>query len=495
MTRYHTRILFFFLLGAFTSGRLFSQEIYELSAGNAAQPSLAVKQSDGLLIRDGMGKETFYRRDTRFDGGTEWLGYYARDARQALQWPTSDQGPMKIGTQLADQQWQFTPSRMTVRSLGNVTTNKNTIPNLREVLPTSSVNLGQVGTGLADAGRLVSLNWQSHQAPIPIQLGFGDVQRRTFLSRGASGGLNLVPQNAFGSQSWHIVPVGNGLARVQYINNGSVLALGCQNNSSPLDLYALADRADQLWRINPYPGASGCYALESLQYPGQAITFHQNQVVLSPIAYSPYQQWWPTAPILPPAQPVYRNVQQNVVPNPPLSPAKVELANRHSDALIVLLADRRPSGSAQKLRIAAGQSQSVVLERDAGATLIETYEVAGGYGGYDRREYRTSIPPVSLYDVSVYEEFLQSIAIDATGTSPNPIEDINYQPRSIGMFVVPPGAALPDQTQFDLHRMATAAKNPGGVRRLAPEDYDQKNPPSEPLKDILRQYQQRRGSF
>lgn len=480
---------------SFFVDQLFGQEVFELSAGNVAQPSLAVRQADGLLIRDGSGQETFYRRDARFDGGSEWLGYYARDARQALQWPSSNQGPMKIGTQQADQQWQFTPSRMTIRSLGNAPSPRNAVRGNRDVLPPTSANLGPVGTGVADTGRLVSLNWNAHQAPIPIQLGFGDAQRRTFLSRGTAGGLNLVPQNAFGSQNWSIVPVGNGLARVQYINNGSILALGCQNNSSPLDLYALADRADQLWRINPYPGASGCYALESLQYPGQALTFHQNQVVLSPIVYSPYQQWWPTAPILPPAQPVYRNVQQNVIPNPPLPPARVELANRHTDALIVLLADRRPSGTAQKIRIAAGQSQTVSMERDAGATLIETYEVAGGYGGYDRREYRTSIPPVSLYDVSVYEEFLQSIAIDATGTSPNPIEDINYQPRSVGMFIVPPGAALPDQAQFDLHRLATSAKNPGGVRRLSPEDYDQKNPPAEPLKDILRQYQQRRGSF
>jgi hypothetical protein len=480
-----------------------AQEVYELSTGGAIEASFAVKQGEGLLIRDAGGHETFYRRDSRFDDGDQWSGYFSREALQALQWPQSNNGAMRIGSQQADQQWHFAPSRMSIRSLSSSSNNRG--GSTSDILPPTNVVGGVSPTvGLAGensaassnvAGQLISMNFTSAQAPIPMQLGWGDSRQRMFLSRQVSGGLGIVPQSAYGSQNWFIAPIGNGLARVQYIDNGMVLALGRRSDSSPLDLYAFADTADQLWRINPYPNASGCYALESMRWPGQALTFQQNHISLAPMAYSPYQQWWPTQPFLPRPQPVYRNRQQNIVANPPLPPAQVELMNRHSDALIILLGDRRGGGAARKIRIPSGGSQTVTLERDSGGALVENYEVVNNFGAWDRREYRTSIPPAMLYDVSVYEEFLQSIAIDRTGSSPNPIEDINYQPRSVGFFNVPPGDALPQRTQFDLYRMAESAKNAGAVRRLNPEDYDQKLPTSDPLKDILREFQKRRGSF
>ncbi len=85
------------------------------------------------------------------------------------------------------------------------------------------------------------------------------------------------------------------------------------------------------------------------------------------------------------------------------------------------------------------------VERDNGATKVETFEVRDVNGFWNRREFRTDIPPATLYDLSVYEEFLQSIAIDRTGTSPDPIEDVNYQPRSIGLFLLPPGSQFGSQ--------------------------------------------------
>ena len=334
-----------------------------------------------------------------------------------------------------------------------------------------------------------------NRAPIPIHFGMGDVNHRRYLSRVSGGGLNLVAQSAMTAQPWYIVPLANGLARVQYIDNGTVLALGCQNNSSPLDLYALADRADQLWRIHPCHGAMGSYALESLQFPGQALTFQQNRLALAPIAYSPVQQWWPTAPVLPPAQPLYRTISHNVIQNAPLAPAEVALSNSHNETLIVLVADRRHGDQPQRVRIPSGTSTLMMMDRDSGATIVETFEVRSHYGDWDRREFRTPIPPTTIYDISVYEEFLQSIAIDRTGTSPNPIEDINYQPRSIGLFVVPAGAALPERANLDVFRFAEAANNAGAVRRLNPKDYEKDLPKNDPLQDILREFQRKRVAF
>jgi hypothetical protein len=345
------------------------------------------------------------------------------------------------------------------------------------------------------SSRPVPLKNQMNQAPIPIHLGWGEMNRRRYLSRVPGGGLSLMPQSSLGSQAWYIVPLPNGLARVQYVDQGTVLALGCQNNQSQLDLYALADRADQLWRISPCPGHAGSYALESLQFPGQALTFQQNRLALAPIVYSPYQQWWPTTPLVPAVQPLYRSVSQNVIPNPPLAPANVALSNSHKETLILLVADLRNGGTSRKLRIPRGATERITMDRDNGATIVETFEVRSNYGDWDRREFRTPVPPAPIYDISVYEEFLQSIAIDATGTSPNPIEDINYQPRSIGLVLVPPGSALPDRVTLDPYRMAEAANNAGAVRRLNPKDYDQKLPASDPLGDILREIQGRRAAF
>ena len=476
---------------------LVAQEVYQLTATGVSEPSIAIRQQDGLVIRDAAGQESYYRREPQLDSNDgQWAGYYSRDVRQALQWPLINQGPMRIGTMDRSQQWQFRMSRMTIQpQQANAISNTRLKPANPFPSIVSDDDLILPDSLPVRSNRIVPLPTDMNQAPIPIHLGLGDATRRRFLSRVSSGGLNLVPQSAMGSQAWNIVPLPNGLARVQYVDNGTVLALGCQNNSSPLDLYALADRADQLWRINPCPGLSGGYALESLQFPGQALTFQQNRLALAPIAYSPVQQWWPTTPILPAVQPLYRSISQNVIPNPPLPSAEVTLTNSHNETLIVLVADHRNGGPSQKLRIPSGTSERVKMDRDSGATIVETFEVRSNYGDWDRRQFRTPIPPSPIYDISVYEEFLQSIAIDRTGTSPNPIEDINYQPRSIGLVLVPPGSALPERATLDPYRLAEAANNAGAVRRLNPKDYEQKQPANDPLRDILREFQGRRAAF
>ncbi|MEM7560892.1 MAG: hypothetical protein AAF394_17350, partial [Planctomycetota bacterium] len=98
-------------------------------------------------------------------------------------------------------------------------------------------------------------------------------------------------------------------------------------------------------------------------------------------------------------------------------------------------------------------------------------------------------------DLSVYEEHLQSIAIDRTGTSPNPIEDVNYVPKSVGWLPLPVGEGLPEVSRMDLYAKAKQARNPGGVRRLDAEQFNAKTP-ERPLEQILKQHQSvRRRKF
>ena len=189
--------------------------------------------------------------------------------------------------------------------------------------------------------------------------------------------------------------------------------------------------------------------------------------------------------------------QHQVVPNPPLSPTTARITNSHSDTLIVLVADRRKPQQLQRIRIPSRGSERVQLDRDAGATLVETVETMDAFGNWQQRQFKTPIPPSVLYDMSVYEEFLQSIAIDRTGKSPNPIEDINYQPRGVGFFIVPPGDNLPSLADIDAYRIADDAQNPFAVRKLSQRELERNSaaPATDPLKDLLKKFQKQRGVF
>ena len=46
------------------------------------------------------------------------------------------------------------------------------------------------------------------------------------------------------------------------------------------------------------------------------------------------------------------------------------------------------------------------------------------------------------------------------------IEDINFSPRSIGIFPVAPGGQLRTGTVIDVYGAAQAERNPGAARRL-----------------------------
>lgn len=480
----------------------FVLRIPEGSINSGQQGSLASLSEEQLLVQDASGNVTVYSRLRRYDTPDGlFIGYASREAQRVIQWPTSNRGNMQIGT-LQNGRIEFAPSRMSVfPSNQAVNQGFGTQPNLPNSF--EEMQSGQPGG----------------YPTVVLRTGEGTNQGFLRVAGSGNGGLQLVPQANDSQASWVITPVGGDMVRVQQAvgNQWAALAIDQRDlqelaNTQGFGNGALAQRGaraqirfnvvnnsiNQLWRIQQQFG--GGYCFESVAMPGFGITCIPNQGLwLQPIVYSPWQIWWAQQPSFTFQQPQYRIANEQIVANPPLPPIKLRITNTHSDTLIILLADRRNPAAPRKLRIPAGGSEVVMLERDSGATIQQTTEALDGFGNWNRQNYQIPVPPAVLYDVSVYEEFLQSIAIDRTGKSPNAIEDVNYQPRSVGFLLLPPGDQLQDNSVLDVYRAAADSRNPGSVRRLAPSDYQnsssQTNLPRDPLKDILQQLQGKRGAF
>jgi hypothetical protein len=255
-------------------------------------------------------------------------------------------------------------------------------------------------------------------------------------------------------------------------------------------LQPLAQDARQLWRVVGAGRVANRYVFESVHYPGACLTrVGGGGLGLQPISFAATQFWLPfAAPAVVGVQPFWRSMTQEIVANPPLPPARLELFNSHKYALVVLLGDSRQGGLVQQLRIEPNSSQTINLERDAGATLVESFQIRSRLGLWEQQQFVTTVPPTAAYDLSVYEEHLQSIAIDRTGKSPNPIEDVNYIPKSVGWVPLPAGQNLPENGRLDLYARALAAKNPGAVRRLDPQQFDEA-PRTNPVEAILEEFQ------
>jgi hypothetical protein len=344
---------------------------------------------------------------------------------------------------------------------------------------------------------------EMHREPIPVYMGVQQHRDRS-LAANMLDGRTIRGSNPFVWQNtntrrtgnWVVTPLGNAMARIDWCMNDRFWGLQAFATDQPLRCVAVASTVDQLWRMQTYPGAPGTFLLESLMYPGYCATLFDNSIFLQPINFLPTQQWWFDRPSTLALPPVLRNTSQQVIPNQPLPPAQVTLVNQSRDNVIALVAELRNPSAAQEIQIPGGASKVIELQRDSGATVVETFELSSS-GVWDQQQRTYQIPPVPLYDISIYEVFLQSIAIDRTGTSPNPIEDINYQPRSIGIFPIPAGAELPEVATIDVMQTAERSKNPGGVRplpsKLKPVVGGANQ--ADPLKAILDEIQSRRKSF
>ena len=306
------------------------------------------------------------------------------------------------------------------------------------------------------------------------------------LTRGAGFELGST-NNVSEASDWWLAPAGAGMVRMQTYDRGRVYTVSSQTNER-VTLMPVAQDPRQLWRVTGAGRVDNRYVLESVQYPGFCLAnIAGGHVAMQPINFAPMQLWVPLVPPpVPSFQPFYRTASQQVHANPQLPPAQLELFNSHRYALLVLLGDNRAGAAVRQIRIPPGSSQVVSLDRDAGATVIESVELLNPLGGWERQQFVTAIPPSAFYDLSVYEEHLQSIAIDRTGKSPNQIEDINFVPKSVGWIPLPAGAGLPLVSRLDVYPRAQASNNPGAVRRLDPRQFD--DPPlSNPLESILQE--------
>jgi hypothetical protein len=59
-------------------------------------------------------------------------------------------------------------------------------------------------------------------------------------------------------------------------------------------------------------------------------------------------------------------------------------------------------------------------------------------------------------------------------------------PKSVGWLQVPPGAALPQNSNMDVMSQARSANNPGAVRRMDPKQFEFK--PKSPTEAILDEF-------
>lgn len=338
-----------------------------------------------------------------------------------------------------------------------------------------------------------------------FHLAAGDQGRRIFLQSNANGDLLFARQPSGIESAWYVTQVSRDMFRIQQSIGNRWFALGVDpvglRNPGPMGpqvgFFPIGDSAQQLWRIQSL--TIGGYLIENVALPGVWLTCGNNGGLwLQPFVNTPYQVWWPQQPAFALPAPQYRNIAEQFIPNAPLPPAKLRVTNTHSDTLLILLSDRRSPNEVSKLRIPAGGSETVTLDRDAGGTIVQTIELSDALGNWDRQEFQIPVPPSILYDMSVYEEFLQSIAIDTTGKSPNVIEDVNYQPRSVGFFLLPAGDGLPDSGSIDAYGAAVDANNPGAVRRLSKKDLPNSSsqaPPRDPLKELLEKIESKRGKF
>jgi hypothetical protein len=476
----------FLVLVIAANSTAFAQQRFRLVAPQARVASDAVLNLADLTVIDGRGQTTIYLRDSQFDSPDgAWFGYYDRRTSQVIRWPASSTGNLQIGD-VAGNTVRYRTSQMVIEPLDRVA---NRPPVLPPPMNGPGFNTVDPLAGITPDPLFNSVFQNQRPQSQMLQMANIDARgTRFYLSHDRFNVANL-STNPHSDSHWWVVPAGNQLVRIHHYENGRVSALTANRRNS-ISLAPLNQDPRQLWHISTLGNGGGQFILENATYHGMCMSNVGGQLRLEPVVFSPTQLWVPlTAPVAPDYQPFWRTVSQEMIPNSPLPPAQLSLVNTHRNALFVLLGDQRGPGKVQQIRIEPNQTATLTLERDAGATLIETYEIRSTTGIWDRQQFTTAIPAKTLYDISVYEEFLQSIAIDRTGKSPIPIEDVNYMPKSVGWLLIPPGARLPQSSSMNVLEQARAANNPGAVRRMDMKQFEK--PKADPLESILDEFKTR----
>lgn len=180
-------------------------------------------------------------------------------------------------------------------------------------------------------------------------------------------------------------------------------------------------------------------------------------------------------------------IDSQTVPNPPLPPARVTLRNDGPREVQVSVVDMKNPSGTRSMRIAAGDFVEVSLDRDSGAKQVQKYRVVTALGETISKEIVRDVPPTARYELVVHEWRIQSVAIDRTaGAGENPIEDINFQGRGIGRFLLPPGPELQSGT-IDVYSAARSRGNEATIAPIVPDD--NRGDDSSPLEQAIRDAQ------
>jgi len=177
-------------------------------------------------------------------------------------------------------------------------------------------------------------------------------------------------------------------------------------------------------------------------------------------------------------------IDSQTIPNPPLPPARVILHNDGPRELQVGVIDLLDSSATRSTRIVPGAGAEFDLVRDAGSKRIAHYRVLSPTGEYFTKEIVTDVPPPDRYEVVVHEWQVQSVAIDRTGKSPNPIEDINFHGHGIGRFRLPPGPSL-QSGSINVYSAARSQGNQGTIAPILPSEKRADGAPSPLERAIL----------
>ncbi|HEY1064930.1 MAG TPA: hypothetical protein VGE52_02425 [Pirellulales bacterium] len=154
-------------------------------------------------------------------------------------------------------------------------------------------------------------------------------------------------------------------------------------------------------------------------------------------------------------------VSQEIIPGEPLPPARVSLTNSSREPIVVWLYDLRSPGRGVEQRIPPGASVDVVLDRDAGGILQQVYHVRS-FRGVREEVTQTPLPPRTLYNLVAFAERTQLMYRDPKGISGVPDYD-EKNAVGLGVFEIPPGAAIGENVRLDVPREAAARNNPGAV--------------------------------
>jgi hypothetical protein len=159
-------------------------------------------------------------------------------------------------------------------------------------------------------------------------------------------------------------------------------------------------------------------------------------------------------------------VERRIVPNDPLPPATVTLDNSGAEPLFVQVVDDFDPRRPVEVEIPARGAVQQVFERDAGATVQETYLVPGPmYGSWVERVQEYSLPPRPRYSLVVWAQRVTYQYIDEREDRPEgALGSFDLRSNvSLGVIPIPPGDLLQDGERIDVPAEAAYRNNPGAA--------------------------------